>query len=99
MADSIKISTQVLQDTAQKVRDINKAMDEKLADINKSMNDLEASWKSDAATEIRANMNALKPRFEAYKATVESYAKFLVNTAQSYEATEATVLNNANRFK
>lgn len=99
MADSIKISTQVLQDTAQKVRDINKTMDEKLADINKNMNDLEASWKSDAATEIRANMNALKPRFEAYKATVESYAKFLVNTAQSYEATEATVLNNANRFK
>lgn len=99
MADSIKISTQVLLDTAQKVRDINTAMDEKLADINKSMNDLESSWKSDAATEIRANMNALKPRFEEYKATVESYAKFLVNTAQSYEATETAVLNNANQFK
>lgn len=99
MADSIKISTQVLQDTAQKVRDINKTMDEKLAEINKSMNDLEATWKSDAATEIRGAMNALKPRFEAYKATVESYAKFLVNTAQSYEATETAVLSNANQFK
>jgi WXG100 family type VII secretion target len=99
MADSIKISTQVLQDTAQKVRDINKTMDEKLADINKSMNDLEATWKSDASSDIRAAMNALKPRFEAYKATVESYAKFLVNTAQSYEATEAAAVNYANQFK
>ena len=99
MADSIKISTQVLQDTAQKVRDINKTMDEKLNEINKSMNDLEASWKSDAATDIRAAMNALKPRFEAHKATVESYAKFLVNTAQNYEATESLVQNNANQFK
>lgn len=99
MADSIKISTQVLQDTAQKVRDINSSMDEKLTEINKNMNDLENTWKSDAATEIRAAMNALKPRFESLKATVESYAKFLVNTASSYEATETAVQNNASQFK
>ena len=83
MADSIRISTQVLVDTADKVRSINKTLDDKLADINKNMNDLEATWKSDAASDIRAAMNALKPRFEEYKNVVESYAKFLVNTAQS----------------
>lgn len=99
MADSIKISTQVLVETATKVRDINKSLDEKLADINKNMNDLEATWKSDAASEIRAAMNALKPRFEEYKNVVESYAKFLVNTAQSYETTEGAIHNNASAFK
>ena len=99
MADSIRISTQVLVDTATKVRDINKALDQKLADINKSMNDLEATWKSDAASDIRAAMNSLKPRFEEYKEVVESYAKFLVNTAQSYETTEGAIQNNANAFK
>ena len=99
MADSIRISTQVLVDTAEKVRSINKSLDDKLADINKSMNDLEATWKSDAASDIRAAMNALKPRFEEYKNVVESYAKFLVNTAQSYEATESAVQSNANQFK
>ena len=99
MADSIRISTQVLVDTAEKVRSINKSLDDTLADINKSMNDLEATWKSDAASDIRAAMNALKPRFEEYKNVVESYAKFLVNTAQSYEATESAVQSNANQFK
>ena len=79
MADGIQISTQVLLDTADKVRTINATLDQKLADINKNMNDLEATWKSDAATDIRAAMNALKPRFEEYKNVVESYAKFLVN--------------------
>ena len=44
-------------------------------------------------------MNALKPRFEEYKTVVESYAKFLVNTAQSYESTESAIQNNANEFK
>ncbi len=99
MADSIKISTQVLTDTAQKVRNCNTAMDEKLADINKNMNDLEATWKSDAATDIRAAMNALKPKFEQYKNVIESYAKFLVNTAQSYETTEGAIQSNASAFK
>ena len=99
MADSIKISTQVLHDTAEEVRTCNRNMDQKLADINKAMNDLEATWQSDAATDIRAAMNALKPRFEEYKNVVESYAKFLVNTAQSYEATESAIQNNAGQFK
>ena len=99
MADGIQISTQVLLDTADKVRSINATLDQKLADINKNMNDLEATWKSDAATDIRAAMNALKPRFEEYKNVVESYAKFLVNTAQSYENTESSVQTAASAFK
>lgn len=99
MADTIQISTQVLLDTAEKVRAINSTLDSKLADINKSMNDLEATWKSDAASDIRAAMNAMKPRFEEYKNVVESYARFLVNTAQSYESTESAIQTNANAFK
>lgn len=99
MADSIRVSTQVLTDTAAKVRNINTNLDTKLADINKAMNDLEDTWKSDAASDIRAAMNALKPKFEEYKAVVESYAKFLVNTAQNYETTEGVVQSNANAFK
>lgn len=99
MADSIQISTQVLLDTAGKVRGINNTLDTKLAEINKSMNDLEATWKSDAATDIRAAMNALKPRFEEYKNVVESYCKFLDKTAQSYEATEGAIQTNASAFK
>lgn len=99
MADSIQVTTQVLVDTADKVRTLNSTLDQKLADINKSMNDLEATWKSDAATDIRAAMNALKPRFEEYKNVVESYAKFLVNTAQNYDTTESTIQNNAGQFK
>lgn len=99
MADSIQVTTQVLVDTASTVRSLNTTLDDKLKEINKNMNDLEATWKSDAATDIRAAMNALNPRFEEYKNVVESYAKFLVNTAQNYDTTETTVQNNAGQFK
>ena len=99
MAEGIKISTQVLTETAQKVRNCNTAMDEKLADINKAMNDLEATWKSDAANDIRAAMDAMKPKFAQYKEVVNSYADFLTKTAQSYETTESAIQSNANAFK
>ena len=99
MADGILVSTQVLVDTASKVRSINASMDGKLADINSKMNSLESTWQSAAASDIRAAMNALKPRFEEYKNVVESYAKFLNNTAQTYDTTETTAQNNANQFK
>lgn len=99
MADTIQISTQVLLDTASKVRNINSTLDGILADINKGMSDLNATWKSDAASDIIAAMNALQPRFEEYKNVVESYAKFLVNTAQSYESTESAIQTNAQAFK
>lgn len=99
MADSIKISTQVLRDTSEKVNKINASMDTALADINKKMNDLEATWKSDAASDIRTAMNALKPRFAQYKEVVNSYSKFLVTTAQNYETTETSIQNNAGAFK
>lgn len=99
MADSIKISTEVLTETAAKVRNCNTAMDEKLADINQKMNDLQSTWKSDAAEDIRAAMNAMKPKFEEYKNVIESYATFLDKTAQSYETTEGMIQNNAGAFK
>lgn len=99
MAEGINVSTQVLRDTAGKVRSINASLDEKLKAINQAMDALKSSWSSEAASEIQANMNALKPRFEEYKAVVESYAKFLVTTAESYDTTEGSIKTTASSFK
>lgn len=95
----IKITTQVLIDTAGKVRNLNQKLNDDLTNCNKEMNDLESTWQSDGATAIRQAMNALKPRFEEYQRVIESYAKFLDNTAASYEATEQAVETNASAFK
>ena len=95
----IDIETGALVSTADRVKTINEGLDSKLADINKKMNDLENDWISDAATDIRGAMNALKPRFLKFKEIVESYEKFLRNTAQSYESTESAVQTNASAFK
>lgn len=99
MADSIKISTQVLLDTATKVRNCNTNMDAKLQDIMKTMQDLNATWKSDAADSLIAGIKSFMPEIERYKTIVESYAKFLEKSAQSYEQTEQSVQTYADQFK
>lgn len=99
MADSIKISTQVLLETASNIRNTNTQLDDTLLMINKNMDELELSWRSDAGTEIREAMNALKPRFAEYRDVVESYAKFLDSTAQAYEQTEGDIQSVASSFK
>lgn len=95
---TIDINTQTLIDTATKVNSINNDLDDKLKEINRKMNDLEQHWMSDAASDIRAAMNSLQPRFEQYKNIVTEYEKFLRNTAASYESTEQAVQTNANAF-
>lgn len=95
----IDIDTSTLIATADRVKGINENLDTKLGEINKKMNDLESDWVSDAASDIRAAMNALQPRFARYRSIVESYEKFLRNTAESYESTEQAVQTNASAFK
>ena len=96
MADSIQISTQELRDAATKISDLNKKLNEDLTSINSSMNDLESTYQSDASTEIRKRMNAMKPTFEKYNTIIAEYVTFLNQTAQNYESTEETVEKNAN---
>ena len=99
MVEGVKLSTQELRDTAVKIRTIEGNLDEKLHKINEQMNQLEESWDSEGGREIRANMNALKPRFEEYKSVVESYAKHLDATAEGFDATELGIKRNASQFR
>lgn len=94
----IKISTQELKSTAIDIRSLNNKMDEDLKDCSNEIEKLRSTWQSDGAEEIRSAMNTLKPKFEEYKNVIESYAKFLDTTAESYESTEQGVQTNAETF-
>lgn len=97
--NGVQIQTEVLTQTAKNIRDLNKAMDEKLQEINKQMDNLSGSWIGEASDDARAAMNALKPRFEDFKTIVCSYADFLDNTVSSYVSTEVTIKKNASSNK
>ena len=99
MADGSTLSTHVLRDTAQVIRNIHTGLTDKLTEINKTMADLGDTWQSKSSTEIRETMNALKPRFEKFRDIVDTYAAHLDSTASSYESTESAAKTNADAFR
>ncbi len=99
MADNINVSEQALRETAQVIAQKNASMDQILNEINAKMQSLEGTWVSEAGTEIRANMAAMKPRFDQYKEVVDSYQKFLITTADTYVSTEQSLKGMAQAFK
>ncbi len=94
----INVTFQALRDTATEIRKCNTNLDKDLTDISTEMSRLKGKWESDSAETIRAAMDAMKPRFSEYKEVVETYAKFLDDTAQTYEETESTLKTNASQF-
>ncbi|WP_138755919.1 pore-forming ESAT-6 family protein [Paenibacillus sinopodophylli] len=97
--EGINISLGEVTKTAASLRRINKSLTERLGEIKKEMDGLAASWQSDASTTIRNNFNSFAPRFEEYRAVVESYAAFLDGAVSDYDAAETAINNNASAFK
>ncbi|MCD5324192.1 MULTISPECIES: pore-forming ESAT-6 family protein [Pontibacillus] len=97
--EGIHISLGEVQKTAGSIRTINQNLALRLEEIQKEMNNLSSTWQSDASETIRANFNALAPKFETYREVVDSYAKFLDNTVTNYEAAETSINSNAQAFK
>lgn len=96
MAENTIISTQALLDSAGKIKKINEELDAKLQEVNKLISNLTSNgWKSEGAERTKAEIDEMKPRFEEYKAIVESYAKYLEDTAESYGSTETAITKNA----
>lgn len=94
MADT-RITFQELRDTAQKMRGHNDKLTDYLTQIKTAINALEAEWTSDTSDTIRAKITGMQPKFDSYKEVIESYCKFLDNTAQRWEDTEGTLHTSA----
>ncbi|WP_223592688.1 pore-forming ESAT-6 family protein [Neobacillus bataviensis] len=97
--EGIKISLNEVQSTANQIRTLNNNLAARLEDIKREMNALQSSWNSDASNTIRTNFNALQPTFENFREIVNSYATFLDQTVNAYNATEDAINNNAGAFK
>lgn len=91
----IKITFEEVRMKAKQLRGYNSTLTETLNNIKQTINNLESQWTSDTSDTIRAKITGMQPKFDTYKEVVESYAKFLDNTAAQYEGTENTLNSNA----
>ncbi|MDR3310788.1 MAG: WXG100 family type VII secretion target [Oscillospiraceae bacterium] len=99
--NTINVSTATLRATSAAVATVNTNLKDKLEEIQKKVSYLcDNTWQSDAGEEVQHKIEAFKTNhFQQYFDVVESYCKFLLITADSYETTEQTLLSNAAAFK
>lgn len=90
------INTQALRDGADKMRQFNNALNEVLGQFQAKINSLTNVWVGDAQSElVQQFTNKLYPRFQEYYDVINSYADYLITTAESYEAAEETLIGQA----
>ncbi|MDR0852351.1 MAG: WXG100 family type VII secretion target [Clostridiales Family XIII bacterium] len=99
--NSIRISTQTLRDTAEFVRTRNEQLETLLNEVRSKIAHLcDGTWQSDAGEEIQRKITAFgNNHFKPYKEVVESYAQYLVTTAEQYETTESGIQSSAAAFQ
>ncbi len=98
---TIYIEPQALRDVAQYVRDRNARLETMLDEVRAKIVRLcDGAWQSAAGEEIQRKIVAFgNNHFKPYKEVVESYAKFLDHTAESYSETEQTLQSSAAAFQ
>lgn len=97
--EQIKISLLEVRETASRIRQLNMQMYESLTELKNMMNDTNVSWLSEGGSELRSKFLQLSSRFDIQKDEIESYAKFLEHTANSYETLETTIKSNASSMQ
>ena len=94
MNDEFTITLPQVKATADAIRNQNKKLDACLKDINQTMNQLSSHWQSPAATTLHTKFQHLLPIFDSYYQTIESYAMFLDQTVDTYQALEKQLQNH-----
>ena len=97
--EGITITMAQVSSTAQSISSTNTSLFSTLDGARQKVNDLQSTWQSDAGETIRTKMNSMRARFDEYQKVINEYARFLNNTVQNYNATEAAINQNAWQFK
>lgn len=92
---TLKISLAEVSECASRIRSLNQQMYDQLTEMKREMNSTNAAWISDAGETIRSRFNLFASRFDTERETIDSYAKFLDLTVQSYDSLETTINSNA----
>ncbi len=95
-AEGISISLAEVNATADTIRTLNNSLKTDLENIKTEINNLADSWQDDGSASIRAKINAKQTVFDDYQKVIESYAKFLETTVESYQQTQQNINSKAN---
>ena len=99
--EGVKVSTDVVEDVANKLKKINNDIRNQFSDVESAMRKLDSSWDGSASTKAIGKFNSLKGTYcdNRYK-VVDNFANFLLHqVGEGYVQTESVNISLADAFK
>ena len=98
--DSLKISTDQVRQIATNIENANTRLAEELQKSRNTLNGLANIWQGEAATATQDSFESFANQyFKTYDDTIQSYVKFLRDTAEAYDVVETQNVSLADAFK
>lgn len=91
--EQLTITLEELKKYATSFRVQNQKLEQELNQIHRIMNELNTIWSSPAQLAYVSRFKKLLPVFEDYANVVESYARYLDSTYDSYQMLESKMQN------
>ncbi|QUH29096.1 WXG100 family type VII secretion target [Vallitalea guaymasensis] len=88
---SFQVTTQLLNDKAGTIGNINERFLSIMADITRLMHNLQDEWQSEASNQFVAKFDQLNNDFKQYSEVIASYQKFLTNAATDYTSADSAI--------
>ena len=93
---TIKVDTSAIRDKAQSFRTIESNITGYLQDMKAEIDSLKSVWEGESAETTVSKFTALEQKYEEeIKSTIDQYATYLDNAADSYDQTENSVTEGA----
>lgn len=93
--ETIQITIEEVENTAEKIRMISEILNEILEEMKHEISSLDPVWMSEASEALKERFMSFSNRFPIFKETIDSYAQFLMRTAETYQNVEAAIHSNA----
>lgn len=93
---TIKVDTSAIRDKATSFRTIESNITTYLQDMKQEMDSLKSVWEGESAETTVSKFSALEQKYQdEIKQTIDQYATYLDNAADSYDSTENSVTQGA----
>lgn len=96
MANNLGVSPEKLQEAVNTLREQKSTMAAKLSDISNAVKNLNSSWQSDAANNLKPIADKMAEKFAGLEKEVENFAVFLDRVIEEYRNTEYGTTNLTN---
>lgn len=92
---TIKVNSTIMRDKSNAFKEVSKTINNFMTEMTNGIHSLQSTWEGESAETLVKKFDGLQDNFEEICNTINQYADFLSQAADSYDKTESAVTQGA----